>query len=706
MVDMESDWLARPAVWSYGVAAIVFAAFAIQLVVSWRGARRAVWLVGAMALSSLWAAVSMAYAIAPDYFLWNTARILDTTRLAAALLFLSVLLNPVRDAGAKTSNATLPDWRFALVIAAFVAASLYSGLLPPAARILLGPPPLWGFGIALAGSIFGLVLTEQVFRRTPLHARWGIKPLCLGFAGLFAFDLLLYSDATLFRTLDEDLWAARGVAHALVIPLLGMAAARNREWTLEVSVSRGVLASSTALFVSGLYLLLIAGIGYYVRYVGGTWGKALQAVVIFAALLVLALIALSGTFRSKLRVFVAKNFFAYRYDYREEWLKFTRMFAALGTSQSVQESCVRTLMELVESPGGALWVRSNGAGFAQTARLNFPEVGESEPGNGPVATFLGRSGWVIDVEDAKAGRSSYQGLVLPAWLAQIEAAALVVPLQQGDELLGFVVLARPRAEIELDWEVTDLLKAAGRQAASYLAQLQSTEALLEARKFDSFNRMSAFVVHDLKNLIAQLQLLLRNSGRHIDKPEFRQDMLHTVEHVVERMNQLMAQLRSGATPVEKPHPVDLTAVVRRVEAARAAERGGLEISAESSVMGVGHEDRLERVIGHLVQNAFEASPVDARVRVRVYQEQGRAVVEVNDCGVGMSSEFLRTRLFKPFQTTKTMGMGIGAYESQQYVVSLGGRISVESTPDVGTRIKVELPLAAPLPAQLPQEHAA
>src|SRR5256885_14862372 len=141
---------------------------------------------------------------------------------------------------------------------------------------------------------------------------------------------------------------------------------------------------------------------------------------------------------------------------------------------------------------------------------------------------------------------------------------IIIPLVTGTELIGFVVLGAARAKIEVNWEVRDLLKTASRQAAGYLAQIRASEALLEARKFDAFNRMSAFVVHDLKNLVAQLSLMLRNAERHRDNPEFQRDMLSTVENVVEKMHKLMLQLRTGATPVENPRPVALEPVVRRV----------------------------------------------------------------------------------------------------------------------------------------------
>jgi putative PEP-CTERM system histidine kinase len=252
------------------------------------------------------------------------------------------------------------------------------------------------------------------------------------------------------------------------------------------------------------------------------------------------------------------------------------------------------------------------------------------------------------------------------------------------------VLATPRTAVKVDWEVRDLLKTASRQAASYLGQIRASEALLEARKFEAFNRMSAFVVHDLKNLVAQLTLMLRNAERHRDNPEFQRDMQTTVEHVVGRMNGLLMQLRAGATPVEKPRLIALGPIVRRVCAAGPGRPPiALDLAAETIV--VGHEDRIEHVIGHLVQNAVDATDRGGKVTVRVGRDETFACVEIRDTGVGMTPEFVRERLFKPFETTKTSGMGIGVYESSQYVAGLGGRIVVDSTPGVGTRVRVLLP---------------
>jgi putative PEP-CTERM system histidine kinase len=326
-----------------------------------------------------------------------------------------------------------------------------------------------------------------------------------------------------------------------------------------------------------------------------------------------------------------------------------------------------------------------------------------EPLDGPLASFLARTGWVVSLSEQASDPTQYPGLTLPRWVAELPLPWLVIPLSTGSELVGFVVLGMPRARIDVNWEVRDLLKTASRQAAGYLAQIRASEALLEARKFESFNRMSAFVVHDLKNLVAQLSLMLRNAERHRDNPEFQRDMLTTVEHVVERMNSLMLQLRTGTTPVEKARPVELGALIRRVCAAKAGSRLPIRLEL-GSVSALGHEERLEHVIGHLLQNALDATSAAGDVVVGLGTRSRHALIEVRDGGVGMSAEFVRERLFKPFETTKTTGMGIGAYESLQYIRSLGGDIEVESAVGAGTTVRVLLPQAEGASAA-PAPHA-
>ena len=292
---------------------------------------------------------------------------------------------------------------------------------------------------------------------------------------------------------------------------------------------------STALMVIGIYLLFMAAAGYYVRFFGGSWGRPLQVALVFAALLALGAMAISASIRAKLRVIVSKHFFSYRYDYRDEWLRFTHALSARGGQTELRQDVIKGLADMLESPAGSLWLL-DGAGrhFVQAARWNMPADAAAEPCGSAFAQFLMDTGWVVNLEEYRSSPDRYRGLRIPFWLTEVPNAWLIIPLANGGELIGFVILATARTRVDVNWEVNDLLKTAARQAATFLGQMQATEALLEARKFDAFNRMSAFVVHDLKNIVAQLSLMLKNAERHRENPEFQKDMLITVEHSVER----------------------------------------------------------------------------------------------------------------------------------------------------------------------------
>lgn len=548
---------------------------------------------------------------------------------------------------------------------------------------------------SLSMAVMALVLLEQLFRNASEDTRWGIKPLCLGLGGVFAFDFYMYAEAVLFNRIDGDALGIRGLVNVTAIPLLALSTARSKGWLARVRLSRQAAFQSASLLLAGIYLLLVAGAGYYVRSFGGDWGRALQLALLFAGLLLLLLLTLSGSMRATLRVLLGKHFFRYRYDYREQWLRFTRLLSERGSREEVGQQVIRALADMVESPAGMLWLKdTQRAGYIQAARWNMPVVDMVEIDTSALCEFMAARAWILNLDEYRLYPARYDNVEVPSWISQIPGAWLIVPLMAGNEMTGFVILAESRTRTDVNWEVNDLLRTGGCQAASFLTQIQTTEALLEAGKFDAFNRMSAFVVHDLKNIVTQLALMLRNAERHRDNPEFQQDMLMTVEHSVERMRQLMLQLRQGATPPEAMHGVDLAPIIERIQLAKRSQ--GREISAQIIERPVarGHEERIERVIGHVVQNALDATVRAGAVAVDLRCEGGEALIEVRDTGEGMTAEFVQERLFKPFQTTKAAGMGVGAYESAQYVRELGGRITVESETSVGTTIVIFLPLVA------------
>ena len=678
--------------WSYGLVGAVYLAFAVRLVQL--GYVRAppdmpkVALFSAVAFCSLWGWLFLIFLSTgrPVYlFLGDLA---DLLRYGCWFVFLLLFFRPNQTGKLAQGIGWMVPTAVMLLVFGVVArsfAALGIGIFGDPSRLILFS--------SMALPVFALVLIEQLFSNVSEDSRWNIKPLCLGLAGGSLFDVYLYSQAVLFNRLDADAVSIRGAVHTLMVPLLLLASTRRSDWITKIQVSRKAAFHSATLLIAGLYLIFVSGVGYYVRFFGGEWGRALQLGLVFLGLLLLIVLALSGTMRATLRVFLGKHFFRYRYDYREEWLRFTKTLSGQNSPQEMGQQVIRGLADLLESPGGGLWMKNRGEpSFSQTARWNLAQSTFKEDATSALCQFMADSGWVINLEEYRSSPRRYGALTLPVWLQEIEQAWLIVPLTVGEEMIGFVVLARARTRLDVNWEVNDLLKTAGRQAASFLAQMQATEALLEVRKFDAFNRMSAFVVHDLKNIVTQLSLMMKNAQRHSQNPEFQQDMLITVENSLDRMRQLMLQLREGATPPGTAVGVDLCQIVERIAAVALGRGRKLEVEFIDRIGTRGHEERLERIIGHVVQNAFDATGSTGRVWLALDRLGGQARIEVGDTGLGMSQDFIRNRLFKPFQTTKQAGMGIGAYESFQYVQELGGKIEVDSELNRGTKVTILLPM--------------
>ncbi len=675
----------------HGVSAAAHLLLVLYLVWSRRlatagGKSRALFL-AAMAATVVWSATAALSVIWYETFSPWVAAYVDVTRQGLWIAFLVQLLPGGLVATGVRFNQPLTRVAVVVVLIAIVLMAWgNAGASDPD----LSRPAL-GAGLALA--LMGLVAVEQLYRNTDEEGRWGIKPICIGLACNFAYDTYLFSEAVLFGMADRDTVAMRGAVQVVVVPLLFLAARRRQDWMRKLQISRSAAFYSATLLLVGVYLLFVAGAGYYVRFFGGSWGSALQTGLIVTGGTLLAMLAVSGSLRSWLRVFVGKHFFSYRFDYREEWLRFTALLSSAHSPQETGSVIVKGLARLIECPAGSLWTHTgNDSAYAQAAVWNMPLVAASEPMDSPFSTFMREKGWVIDLDEYRSSPRRYEGMTLPTWLLGTADPWLVVPLLSGKDLQGFVLLAQPRTKVDLNWEVLDLLKTAGCQAAGYLAQMRATEELLEARKFDAFNRMSAFVVHDLKNIVAQLSLMLKNAERLRDNREFQEDMLLTVESSLEKMRRLMLQLREGTTPAGASRGVNLQDIVKRLQALARSQGRTVDVAQDEPLSTRGHEDRLERVLGHLVQNALDATPSSGRVWVALARQGSQVSVQVGDTGSGMSEEFVQNRLFRPFNTTKGGGMGIGSYESAQYIRELGGSLHVESEVGVGTVITVQLPL--------------
>lgn len=676
---------------SYLVAATTFLLFGLFLFARNRGQFRRIALGVACCISALWAALLVVQLFEPVE--WSpSAAVLEVLRNAGWDVFLLLLMGAFsRRRRPAVANA---KW-WALAVGLFYVANLVCTLNVSWQQ---GYPVVASDFMAItmfrtAAAILGLFLVEQLYRNTLEVQRWGIKFACLGMGVLFAYDFYMYSDALLFRHINPDAWVARGFINALAVPLIAISTWRNPRWSLGITVSRHILFHSAALFGTAAYLLAMASAGYYLRIFGGTWGSVMQLAFLCGAAILLIGILFSGGFRSRLRVFISKHFYNYNYDYREEWLGFTRALSAKGPD--LERRVVEALAKLVESPGGAAFIVRDDIHFETVARWNMAISSQDDPANAALFNFLAQKQWVIDLLQYRSNPAHYDHIAIPAWLREFPRAWLVVPLDVQGKLLGFVVLTQPRSPIKLNWEVTDLLKIAGSQAGSYLSQQQFATELMVARQFESFNRMSTFVVHDLKNLVSQLSLLMANAERHKDNPEFQRDMIDTVDFSVQKMRLLLHKL-SRKDSAEVNQSIELDTLLQRTIRAKSAAEPRPQLTVSSAGLQVMADwERLERVLGHIVQNAIEAvSPKTGKVGVQLAREGDQAVIVVSDNGHGMSEEFIAQRLFKPFETTKSAGMGIGVFESREYILALGGELQVESTESVGTRFRIKLPLQA------------
>ncbi|MEE9346014.1 MAG: XrtA/PEP-CTERM system histidine kinase PrsK [Methylococcales bacterium] len=545
-------------------------------------------------------------------------------------------------------------------------------------------------------AIAGLVLVEQIYQNIRPEHRWWVKHLCLATGCMFAYDFYLYADALLLGHLSGSLWDARGATFILLSPFVVIAAVRNKDWSATVQFSRNLLFHSTALIATGIYLLVMGIVGHYIALFGKDWGQVAQIIFMVGAFLILVILLLSGAIRAQVRVFFSKHFFNYAYDYREEWLRITSLLSTDTSDQPLEHKAIAAVADSVNSSGGILWIRDHHGVYRWRVQSDADRshLQRIDPENNLIR-FIKKTRWVINFEEMERIPELYRGIKLEDtdWIRSLEGAWLLIPLFHRDDLYGLILLTRPQVDITWNWEVIDLLRTAGQQIAGMLALEDAARELTVAKQFEGFNRLSAFLVHDLKNMTAQLSLVVKNSERHHHNPDFMRDANLTVEHCVNKMNRLMMQLKQGETEVPM-QAISLQKVMDEVKKQRCQQSPVPKFSVmKTDVYLIADHDRLVSVFEHVIQNAQEAAGKKGIVIVNIEIDDVQVVITIKDNGQGMSQAFIENGLFKPFETTKGLtGMGIGAYESREYMLAIGGDVEVESKVEFGTRFRLLIPI--------------
>lgn len=675
-------------------AAVVFLIFTLLLLINWRGQ-----LIGVLFIICSLLSVIFFVSISLNTGFGNVPlayiRLLEVLRDSMWLiLLLKIIRLQSEQLGAGKQNIILPILLLCLVLCMGSVIALSYGLVE------FDTPDFIGIHLLYYGyfflSVAGLVLVEQVYRKTRPDYRWTTKFLCVGLGGIFAYDFYLYSDAVLFQQINPDLWYARGAVNAVCVPFLIVSVRRIREWKMELFISRHVVFQSSMLVVAGVYLSFIAIAGYYVRVFGGTWGGALQTVFLFAALMLFLALAFSSDIRARVSVFLVKHFYENKYDYREQWLGFTRLLAENKTGETIHINIVKAFADTMKCTSGALWLLDDEIHYQCKAEVHLKEVMSYViKKDEPLIGFLQEKKWVINLNEY-AENSDDENNVLPNWLLDIDKARLLIPLLNEDALVGFILLVRSDINKRYNWEDYDLLKTMGQQTAGYLELINVTERLSESRQFEAFNRLSAFVVHDIKNLVAQLSLISTNAKHYKDNPDFINDAFETIENAVDKMNRLLRNLRKDAIPGQSESKLlNLNTLIKEVSSVTALQAPRPTVTNfEQDLFINADKDKITTVLQHLIQNAQEACDETGKIEITLRQQGSFGEVRIIDDGCGMDESFIRNRLFKPFDTTKgNAGMGIGVYESREIIRGLNGRLDVESCLGKGTEFIINIPLS-------------
>jgi putative PEP-CTERM system histidine kinase len=670
--------------WGHALAAVLFAALGISVLRRQDETAGTSALPAALLLTACWALTISFGGVAQ-----LVSGLSESVRNAAWLLLMFVLLRRRSDAPSSAMVAIVAVYAAVAGLLLFQAvADMVGRQMPPESdlhRALIAVSLV----LRMMTAVGGLLLAHHLFMDWPPAARSRISLLLGALAAMWTYDLNLYAFAYFAPQRVQELYALRGLMMALLAPVIAIGARKDLVGRLRLS--RTLTFRSLSLAAATLYVILLSAAAVVVELVAGPLARMIEiGFVFFMAVTALVLLP-SPQMRAFWKVQVVKHFFKHRYDYRSEWMRFGETIGRSGEQAApLGERSAKAVADITGSAGAILLLRAEDGSLAFETQWNWPAMPADPIGlDAGQAGVLERTGWIVDIDGTKEGDTAFD---LPAWIAHDPQAWALAPLLHFGKLTGALLLARPPLDRRLDWEDFDMLRAAGRQVATYLSEAQGQQALDDARRFDEFNRRFAFIIHDVKNLVSQLSLLARNAERHAENPAFRADMVLTLNESVGKLNDLLARLsQHNKARAEEPRAVALDEIVRRVARGRARQHP-VDVTGDAP-LAMADPARFELVLAHLVQNAIEASLADSPIELRLSSDGADVLVEVIDMGVGMTPDFVRRELFKPFSSSKAGGFGIGAFEARTLVQAMGGRIDVESRPGAGSRFMIRLPRA-------------
>ncbi len=457
-----------------------------------------------------------------------------------------------------------------------------------------------------------------------------------------------------------------------------------------MTFSRPVIFYTTSLTIAGALLTALSIGGYYVRLYGGDWGTVIYTLLLLSGLFFVGFVFSSSKLRKNLSVLINKHLFSYKYDYRNEWLKLISQLSQPTSPTDTANRAISVACDLFGCNGGALWLKRSKVLVPIRQKHTEFDISEAfEPETSAFCEGL-KHEWIF-TPNSQGHDLNHNNQDLPHWMPSIPNVWMAFPLLTEQDLVGFMVLTSDKEPLPISWEDLDLAKTVGRQIASYIARHEQAEQLAESRQFDAFNKLSAFVMHDLKNLIAQQSLVVKNAEKHKDNPAFVEDAIQTIKNSVERMNNLLRKLQRNED--EEIKILNLKEVfVETVKRCQKRQPAPTLVPFSGDIKVKADFDSLVMVFTHIIHNAQDATSNDGFVDITTEVSEDIVTVTIEDNGSGMTDEFIHTKLFKPFETTKSgKGMGVGVYQAREYIQSIEGSITVESSLGEGTTFIITFP---------------
>jgi putative PEP-CTERM system histidine kinase len=636
---------------------------------------------------------------------WQNWRLVAMSSLPGIWLFFSLTY------ARGNYSEFLKRWRLILV-AAF--------LLPIGLAILFGDDLIisvgqqtdtghWMFGLGIPGTVLNLLFLvgsvlvlmnlERTYRAAVGTMLWRIKFMILGLGVIFAAQAYVSSQVLLFHAVNLSLEAVTATAILLGGALILRSLFRAGHFNADVYPSPSALQSSLTVLLAGAYLLIVGVFAKVVVFLGGDASFTLKAFVLLVILVLLAMVLLSDRVRLHTRRFLSRYFQRPLYDYRSVWRRFTEETASCVKPAELCQAAVKLVTDIFQALSVTIWLvddKRENLVFAASTFLSEAKAKDLKPQNTEAMEVMGALAKHPDPIDLDAAKESWAAVIRRCHPDEFRKGGhrVCVPMMSGGEVLGLMVLGDRVGGVNFSWQDFDLLKCVADQVAAGLLNAQLSQRLLQAKEMEAFQTMSAFFVHDLKNTTSTLNLMLENLPVHFNDPEFRADALRGIAKTVAHINRLIGRLSLLRHELQiKPVESDLNEVVVKALA------GWEEAAGVSLIKNLGalpkiplDQEQMLKVVTNLVLNAREAVLPSGEVRIETAQSNGWVILTVSDNGCGMAPEFLSRSLFRPFQTTKKNGLGIGLFQSKMIVEAHKGKVQVESQPGKGTTFRIILPL--------------